>query len=148
MNRNAWVSFVVASLDFLQSHQLCHFPPETDRWIQESFFVGINGRPLPHEVGFVRLDHLSFLDELPDQVEWRDEKLHGVVREEIGHIPWQVAGVAVNTGDHDQPDEREPGAVWLEPPCVRKLLAVQALRFAGSVEEDVGDTHHNVVDES
>jgi hypothetical protein len=39
-------------------------------------------------------------------------------------------------------------AVWLEPSGVRERLSVHALGLAGAVEEDVGDRHDDVVDDS
>lgn len=43
----------------------------------------------------MRLDELGLLDELPDEVQRRNEDLHGVLLEEVGDVPGRVAGVAV-----------------------------------------------------
>jgi hypothetical protein len=38
--------------------------------------------------------------------------------------------------------------VWLEPSLVGQCVSVQGLCLAGSVEEDVGDAHDPVVDDT
>ena len=56
--------------------------------------------------------------------------------------------LTVDTGEDDEPNQGNPSAVWLEPPRVREGLAVKALGFAGAVEEDVGDAHDDIVNET
>lgn len=87
-----------------QPGKIQDFPPESNRRCEESGFVRIDDRSLPHEVGFVRPHHSGALDYLPDNVERRNEQLHGVVGEEIRDIPGQVAGVSIVARDDEQPD--------------------------------------------
>lgn len=88
-------SLIRTTLFFLESDKLKHFLPETIRFIEEGSFVGINDRFLPNKVGFVRFDQLCSFDDFPNDVEWRNEQLHGIVLEERFSRPWQVAGVAI-----------------------------------------------------
>lgn len=162
----------------LPAHKLAHFRPETNGRTQERRFVGVDEGLFPDEVGLqitrrsaleLKLDqahaesHLECfgimthlmrphnpcaLHELPNKVQRRDEELHRILAEEVAHIPGRVAGVSVHAEDDEHPDAGDPGAVGLEPAGVGEGVAVEALGFAGAVEEDVGYAHYDVVDEA
>ena len=74
----------------VESNEMTHLSPESHRRMNESLLVRINDRSIPNQVRLLRLDPLSLVNELPDQEQWRNEQLHGVVGEEVGHTPWQV----------------------------------------------------------
>lgn len=139
---------ILTSLGPLEPDQLDHLLPKAAGRVDERGLVSVDDGPLPHEIGLVGLDHLRPLQQLPDDKQGRDEKLHRVLREEARHRPRQVARVPVHAGHHEQPHGRHVGAVRLEPARVGQFAAVHALRFARAVEEDVRHAHDEVVDES
>lgn len=85
------------------------------------------------------LDELGLVDHLPDEEEPRDENLHRIARPEARQRPGLVGRVAVQDGDEDHPHQRDVSAVRLEPAEVGEGAAVDVLRFAGAMEEDVRD---------
>ena len=86
MARHAWTSPLVSSLNSPKPDQLPNFSPEADRRLRERLFVRIDARSFPYEIRLVGFDDLGPLDQLPDDVKWRDEKLHAVVGEEVGYV--------------------------------------------------------------
>lgn len=78
-------SLVVTPFDTPNADHLQHFSPEASRRVKEAIFVRIDQGSLPDQVGFISLDKLGFLEDLPDEEERRDDDLHGVVRPKGGH---------------------------------------------------------------
>lgn len=69
-------------------------------------------------------------------------------REEAVDVPWVEGGVPEAKHDVQQPDQGDPCTVWLEVSSVLELIPVDTLGLASAVEEDVGHTHDDVVDET
>lgn len=147
-NANATPPPVVTSLLSSDTNHLTELSPEATGRANETLLIRINQWSLPHKVNLTRLDDLGLLKHLPDDIQPRNKQLHGVLREEAGHIPGKIAGVAINAGPNEDPDECEPGAERLEVTGVGESLAIETLGFASTVEEDVGDTHGDVVDQT
>jgi hypothetical protein len=98
---------VVAALGPADANYLEHLAPETDRRTVEGLLVRVDTWSLPDQIGLMRLDKLSALEQLPaeecdeccgmvsvlfDSETPRDWRLtkdeHGVVNEEVLHTPW------------------------------------------------------------
>lgn len=141
-------SLIVTPLDATNADHLQYFSPEASRWAKEAILVRIDQGTLPDQVGFISLDELGFLDDLPDEEERRDDNLHGVVRPEGGHRPRLVCGVTVDDGHDDHPNECNVGAVGLEVSEIGQGSAVKPLRFARAVEEDVRQGDDDIIDET
>lgn len=60
-----------------------HLFPERARGAVESLLVGVDDRPVPHEIGLVRLDELGALDELPRDEKDRGNADHDVLKHEV-----------------------------------------------------------------
>lgn len=93
----------------------------------------------------MRFDNFGSLEQLPNDVERRNEKLHRVIGEKAGRGPWEVARVPVNANDNEQPYSTDICAPRLKPSDIRKLAAIQSLSFACSIEKDVCYAHHKIV---
>lgn len=121
--------------------------PETGRRVLNhgALLVGVDRRTLPHKVAFLSLDDLGAVDELPAEVAEGSDDLHGVVGEEVLGVEGSQRGVTVSVADDSVKDESDPGAVGLEPAEVRHRLAVNALDLTGTVVEEEGDVHSDVV---
>ena len=73
------------------------------------------------------------------------ENQHGIVNEPVLDAPGLVARVAIAADNEDHPAETNVRAIRLEPTIVRQSPPVEILRFAGSVEGDVGDAHDDII---
>lgn len=93
-------------------------------------------------------DPSRLLENLPEHKQPRNEKLHGVLREEVRNVPWQITCIAIDTSPDEDPDQCKPGTIRLEIAIVWQLLAIQPLRLAGPIETDVGYAHGNIVDQT
>lgn len=144
-----------------------HLGPEAAWRINEGSFVVVNGRALPDEIDLERRQQLGALDELPAKEGDGCHQEERVVDEEIVDREGREARVSVAEDDHGHPSSTEPCltkkislcaerhgwleqtyGVWLEPTLVGQGVSVQGLCLAGSIEEDVGDTHDPVVDDT
>lgn len=148
----------LSSTDVLSHMVLLGLPPageegpqlvaEAGRRLGEGGLVGVDRRLLPDEVGVEGAHEARALVELPAEVEQDGDEGHGVWREEVGDAP--VArdedDVAEDALDDDHVDEGDVGAVRLQVADVGQGGAVDALRLAGAVEEDVGQGDADVVD--
>jgi hypothetical protein len=121
--RNASPPGIVAALDPADANDLNDFAPEADGRAVESLFVGVDAGSLPDQVCLVRADEAGALEELPSAesddgclarrvrirtwIGWNDSGLtkdeHGVVDEEVLHVPGPERGVTVEEDDEDHP---------------------------------------------
>lgn len=129
--------------------QLAHLPPEALLVTSKSLLVRIDNRRLPDQIGLGSRDPLGLADKLPSNVEQRRNTDQGVRGEESGDVPLtrQEDGVATEKQHDEVEDERNVGAVRLEPAVVGQALAVEALDLGGLVEGEVGDADDDVVDD-
>lgn len=88
------------------------------------------------------------MNELPPDEQDGDEELHGVIGEEIGHVPRLERRVSIEDGDQDHPHECEIRTIRLEATDVGELAAVEALGFTGAIVADKGDGDGDVVDQT
>jgi len=96
----------------------------------------------------MRADEPGPVDELPAHEQNGGHDHHGVVREEGLNAPGGEAGVTVENDDEAHSGETDVGAVRLEPAGVGERVAVDSLGHTRVVEEDIGDTHDNEVDDA
>jgi hypothetical protein len=122
--------------------------PESNRWVNETGFVGIDEGSFPHKITLVGFDELRLLDKFPDDEERWDDNLHSVVGPESLNVPWLVGWVSVKNSDDHHPDKSDVCASRLQPGIVGELTAVKVLRFAGAVEEDISDANCDVVNKA
>lgn len=132
-----------------QANHLDHLCPEANWWVDERLLVSIDKWTFPNEVGFRGLNNLGALDNLPRNVkDWcKDE--HSVVGEEaVDAEATAERRVAVAEHDECHPDKADVGRVWLEPASVGQSATVKTLSLASLVEENVGQCHDDVVDDT
>lgn len=148
MRSNRFSPSIITTLHPSNTHHLKHLPPKPDRWIQETRLISIDERSFPDKIHLTRPDKSGAFEDLPDNEETGNNDLHGVVGPEIFERPGLENGVAVEDGYEEHPDERDVGAVRLEPAVVCELASVNTLDFAGAVVADEGDTDGDVVDKT
>lgn len=118
--------------------------PQT-QWCKVFSLVRSDLRSDPDQVGFLGLDKLGPLDELEANPQYDADKAHGVVRHEGADIEFVEGGVAVD-GERDREDnDAGDGYVRLAPSAVRQVLAIVALNFESTIEEEVDGAHEDVV---
>lgn len=147
--------------------------PEAERGI-DAGLVGVNDWLIPDEIGFLGLDELGSLDQLPAAEEQDANEDHRVVGEERADGPpaWDKDRVSLNEHDDGHEDHADDVDIWLEPAYVIFRLAlfshfartrewvmehehtsirqgpsINALGLQSAVEEDVGGAHDNIVEE-
>ena len=136
---------VAVLLEAKEAEQLA---PEGDRWVQEAGLVGVDNGPLVDEVSLAGPDERGAPEEFPEDEEHDSHDDHRIVREEVVHAPRCEGAVAIEDEYQGLEGEREVCAVRLEPAPVGERPAVDALRLARFVEEDVGGRHDDVVDDA
>ena len=139
-------SLVLRLLLLLERYRLPDIGPEAQGRI-DAGLVGVDLRALPHQIGLLGLHELGALDQLEGDPEDDVDEAHGVVGEEGAGVEGVEDGVAVDGKGDGEEDDAGVGDVRLAPAFVGELIAVEALRFHGSVEEDVDGAHDDVVHE-
>ena len=60
-----------------------HLLPERARGSVKRLLVSVDDRPIPHQIGLVRLDELGALDDFPEDEEDRGHADHDVLKQEV-----------------------------------------------------------------